>query len=642
MLEPKIKDARQWWSWEDVLLIIFFGAALFLPGLHHIPLFDRDEPRFAEAAREMLRSGNFIVPRFDGVLRPDKPPVIYWLMDFSYRIFGVNGMAARLPSALFAMLTLLVTYWMAGERFGRITGLLSSLILGTAVLFVAESRLATADSVLIFFTTLAMLVAWRAWDYSRISAGHAAGVHLRIATIRPLTAGEFLNQSQPVPARPVSLMMALVFWVSMGLGVLTKGVTPIFVLATMTTLSIAKGGLGKAWQHWKLLPLPAKIVEFPHLILSALRRANWRLWQPLRPIWGIPLMLLVIGPWFVAAWIQTNGLLIQRMLLQNVVQRTTSGLQSHGFPPGFYLLVIWATFWPWSVLLIPAAYHVVRRVRRRGPIAIDPGPYEFLLAWVVPSWIIFELIVTKMVQYVLPLYIPLAILCADMLVQSWHRTTDVLAAKWFATARWIWMTIWLVLAGLTIFAMHYLQPADQHNIFRWSILLAASFAAVGVAGAVSWNRPAWPYVTAFSFMISIILLMTTVLPGIKALQISRQAGHFMAHFERHGYKLAAAGYIEPSLVFYSGGKIELCSGARQLCQVVKFSSQGRTPPVRATKYCVLVDRRILKKLQARHVQFWIQSQYRGIKVAKGRYTRLAVLTNVAPALSGTVGSTTKK
>ena len=642
MLEARIKDARQWWSWEDVLLIIFFGAALFLPGLHHIPLFDRDEPRFAEAAREMLRSGNFIVPRFDGVLRPDKPPVIYWLMDMAYRIFGVNGMAARLPSAVFAILTLLTTYWMAGERFGRITGLLSSLILGTAVLFVVESRLATADSVLIFFTTMAMLVAWRAWDYSRISAGCADGVHLRIASIRPLKAGEFLNQAQLVPAKPVSLVMVLVFWISIGLGVLTKGVTPIFVLATMATLSIAKGGLGKAWQNWKPLPLHTKIIEFPNLILSAVRRANWRLWRPLRPLMGIPLMLLVIVPWFAAAWIQTNGLLIQKMLMQNVVERTTSGLQSHGFPPGFYLLIIWATFWPWSVLLIPAAYHVVRRVRRRGPIAIDPGPYEFLLAWVVPSWIIFELIVTKMVQYVLPLYIPLAIICADVLVQSWHRTTDVLAAKWFATARWTWMIIWLVLGGLTIFAMRYLQPEDQHNIFRWSILLAASLAAVGVAGAVSWSRPSWPYVTAFSFMISITILMTTVLPGIKALQISRQAGHFMARFERHGYKLAAAGYIEPSLVFYSGGRIQLCSGTRQLSQVVRFPTIGQTPPVRAPKYCVLVDRRVLKKLESLHLKFWIQGQYRGIKVAKGRLTHLTVLTNVAPAWFGGTKSASKK
>lgn len=634
MLEARIKDARQWWSWEDVLLIIFFGAVLFLPGLHHIPLFDRDEPRFAEAAREMLRSGNFIVPRFDGVLRPDKPPVIYWLMDVAYRIFGVNGMAARLPSAVFATLTLLATYWMAGERFGRITGLLSSLILSTAVLFVVESRLATADSVMIFFTTLAMLVAWRAWDHSRIGTGQAEGVHLRIATLRPQAAGDILNQSHPVPAKPVGLAMAVIFWVSMGLGVLTKGVTPIFVLATMATLSIAKGGLAKAWKNWKPLPLHTKIIECPHLIISSVVRANWRLWKSLRPLLGVPLMLLVIVPWFVAAWIQTRGLLIQRMLMQNVVERTTSGLQSHGFPPGFYLLTIWATFWPWSVLLIPAAYHVVRRVRRRGPIAIDPGPYEFLMAWVVPSWIIFELIVTKMVQYVLPLYIPLAIICADVLVQSWHRTTDVLAAKWFGAARWSWMAIWLVLAGGTIFAMRFLQPTDQHNVFRWGILLAATLAAVGLAGAVSWNRPSWPYVTAFAFMISIVLLMTTVLPRIKALQISRQAGHFMARFERHGYKLAAAGYIEPSLVFYSGGKIQLCSGARQLCKVVGFPTVGHSPPAGITRYCVLVNRRILKRLERRHVEYWIQNQYRGIKVAKGRFTEVTVLTNVAPKLPG--------
>ncbi len=67
-------------SGEDLILLVLFGALFYLPGLGQIPLFDRDEPRFATAAREMAGAGDFVVPTFNGELRPDKPPLVYWLM----------------------------------------------------------------------------------------------------------------------------------------------------------------------------------------------------------------------------------------------------------------------------------------------------------------------------------------------------------------------------------------------------------------------------------------------------------------------------------------------------------------------------------------------------------------------------------
>ncbi len=112
-------NIKRWWHWEDILLIIFLGCVLYLPGLYSISLFDRDEPRFAEAAREMYNSGNYIVPRFDGQLHPDKPPMIYWLMCGAYRMFGVSGGSARLPSAVFAIGTLLLVYWFSGIKVAK-------------------------------------------------------------------------------------------------------------------------------------------------------------------------------------------------------------------------------------------------------------------------------------------------------------------------------------------------------------------------------------------------------------------------------------------------------------------------------------------------------------------------------------------
>lgn len=82
------------------LLLFLAVLALALPQAALLPLLDRDEPRFAEASREMLQSGNFIVPTFNHAPRYAKPPLIYWCQAVSYTIFGENAFAARLPSLL--------------------------------------------------------------------------------------------------------------------------------------------------------------------------------------------------------------------------------------------------------------------------------------------------------------------------------------------------------------------------------------------------------------------------------------------------------------------------------------------------------------------------------------------------------------
>src|SRR6266481_4667601 len=98
--------------------ILFFGCILFhIVGTWSIPLIDRDEPRFAEASREMIERGDYIVPRFNNQLRLDKPPLAYWAQVASFSIFGQNDFAARFPSAVAAALVAMAIFaW--GARIG--------------------------------------------------------------------------------------------------------------------------------------------------------------------------------------------------------------------------------------------------------------------------------------------------------------------------------------------------------------------------------------------------------------------------------------------------------------------------------------------------------------------------------------------
>src|SRR4029450_7263548 len=89
--------------------LLFFGCLVFhILGSWSLPLIDRDEPPFAEASREMIERGNYIVPYFNNQLRLDKPPLTYWAQVASYHIFGENDFAARFPSAIAAAINAVV------------------------------------------------------------------------------------------------------------------------------------------------------------------------------------------------------------------------------------------------------------------------------------------------------------------------------------------------------------------------------------------------------------------------------------------------------------------------------------------------------------------------------------------------------
>ncbi len=115
------------------------------------PIYILDEARNSEAAREMLVSGDFIVPRFNGQLRTDKPPLHYFFMMLGYKLFGVGPLGARFFSGLFGAVTIWFTYWNVKMHKGTELALMTSLILLSALFYVQEFHLAVPDPYLICF-----------------------------------------------------------------------------------------------------------------------------------------------------------------------------------------------------------------------------------------------------------------------------------------------------------------------------------------------------------------------------------------------------------------------------------------------------------------------------------------------------------
>ncbi len=136
-------------------LTLLFGT-VYLQFLGRIPFLEPDEGRYAEIPREMLESGDFITPYLNYVKYFEKPPLIYWLNALSMKLFGQNEFAARLPSALCGILTILFIYHLGRTLFGRRQGMAAALILGSSAGFMIQNRMILTDIPLTFCLTTAL------------------------------------------------------------------------------------------------------------------------------------------------------------------------------------------------------------------------------------------------------------------------------------------------------------------------------------------------------------------------------------------------------------------------------------------------------------------------------------------------------
>src|SRR5262249_49149604 len=150
-VEPEPPALPYWrgrWRWIEPLALALLALAINLAGNSRTGLWDRDEPRYAVAVREMRERGDWIFPTFNGEPRYHKPILIYWLMGLTTALGGDNPFGVRLVSAVAGAAAVLGVWWLGRRLFGARGGTLAALIYATAPIVVAESKLATTDATL--------------------------------------------------------------------------------------------------------------------------------------------------------------------------------------------------------------------------------------------------------------------------------------------------------------------------------------------------------------------------------------------------------------------------------------------------------------------------------------------------------------
>src|SRR3569832_919817 len=484
--------ARYWWASLTLICLL-----LWTPGVLSLPPLDRDESRFAESSRQMLESGNFIDIRFGHVPRYKKPVGIYWLQAAATAIAG-HGDAThiwtyRLPSLLGGVLAVLLCFWLARAFALPEVAWLRAALLGLSVLLTAESTIATTVAVQLACAMGALGVLFRVYLASR-------------------------DAERPMP----STLVVLLGWTALALGTLIKGPVVLGVCAVTIIALIA-------WD-----------------------RGEWRWLARLKPLYGIPLTLLIVAPWAIAIYIQSKGAFFQQSLGDDFAAKLANGQESHGAWPGYYLALVTVTFWPAILFVVPGLGDAMRR-------HLDPA-FHFLLAWTGASWLMFELVPTKLPHYVLPAYPALVILAA-----LWMLTPrDPNPRPWQPILFWLAALQFLVgLAGLV--AAPVVAPRLYGAGVDWRILGAVGTG--GLLGLIAWSlylRRSMILATFFATATALALypaITTLAAPRLDQIWVSpRAAALIAAHTQKGDPPATLAGYTEPSMMFLLGTETRLTDG----------------------------------------------------------------------------------
>lgn len=544
----------------SILWVLLIGWLAFFWHLGSVGLVDETEPLFAEAARQMVVTGNWITPYFNGDTRFDKPALVYWLMAIAYQTIGVNEWAARLPSALAAFaLTALGFYTL--QRFGlpspkksRGHGEMGKWGDGENTLSPSSSQFLSAWIGAALIALNPITIAWARTGVSDMLLSGCIGTSLLCFFIGYAAKDETNSEEHP---RSFILNISpwyIAFYVLSALAVLTKG--PVGIV------------------------LPAIIITGFVIYLG-----NWReVWREMRPVWGSLIFSAIALPWYILCYLRNGNSFIEAFFGYHNVERFTQVVNRHSAPWYFYFLVVLVGFFPWSIYL-PLAIAKLRfwqvKKWRNSPRSSQLG--LFALAWFFGIFGFFTIAVTKLPSYVIPLMPAAAILVALLFSEQIYFVmsenfliTD--KEKFKINQGLFWTGIFnvvfcIVIAGLLLYLPSILgyDPAipDLQELLEKSGLAIGGFAIWGITAIalvfLLQNRRRLPFLVVANFIAFVAFLILVLTPasflldGARQMPL-RQLSAVAKEVEKPGEELFMIGFKKPSVVFYTQRKVDYFEG----------------------------------------------------------------------------------
>jgi 4-amino-4-deoxy-L-arabinose transferase-like glycosyltransferase len=382
--------------WVAIFALLLVCLATLWLGLNASRLWDRDEPRNARCAVEMLDRADWVVPMFNDQLRTHKPILLYWLQMASIRALGETDFAARTASAMMATLAVLATYWLGKNLIDTTTGFWSAAALGSSLMFIVAGRAATPDACLIATSTIGIVGLVLHWQTES----------------KQFTRYAWLG------------------YIALGLAILAKGpvgiVLPMIVscLWAMIRQSIDKASIETS----RISDIRLRWHSICNACLQ-LAYLSWRTARRLLVFRGLALALLVAAPWYIWVGIRTDGAWLYGFFFEHNLGRAMSAMEGHRGGLWFYPAASLVGLFPWSLMLLPIAFWVweQRRDTKYAP-AIQLG-----LIWLGVYIALFSIARTKLPSYITPSYPGAALLVGGFLSQ-WADRKHRLSSRWLTIA----------------------------------------------------------------------------------------------------------------------------------------------------------------------------------------------------------------
>ncbi|QCE35441.1 glycosyltransferase family 39 protein [Acetobacteraceae bacterium] len=488
-----------------LILGAFILVCFALPGRMTLPPFDRDEARYMQASRQMEKSNDFIEIHFQETARNHQPVGLYWL-----------EVASLKTQEFFSGTDVSLSPWIY-----RVPALVATAIVGALTTFIG----------IVLFSPWIGIGATCLLGTSVLFS-----VESRLATPDPCLLACIMGLAsilavilrQQEKAEKTSYRYSLAYWAIVGFGLLIKG--PMILLpALLTPLALSLTGSGK------------------------------EIWRRLHPL-GIWLSLCIAAPWYIAIYFRTNGQFFDFALKHNLLGKVKGGQETHGFPPLYYVSIFLLSFWPGSYLFIKSLPSIWKD-RFQWQI-------RFLLCWILPIWLFFELIPTKLPHYVLPVYPAIALLSA-----AYFFVLPVSSRKSVRFFKMLYAICWIALSLILFLGIPFLlQKEEIHTNPFFYFFLILTFCSFFLGFFFLFKNS---FLKAFLGIIGGALglelsLYFFVLPVFPLFHLSEKISHVFEKerpcFTSH---LISISDKEPSLVFLVGGERVILSGPEQAISLLK-------------------------------------------------------------------------
>jgi 4-amino-4-deoxy-L-arabinose transferase-like glycosyltransferase len=600
------------------LLLIAICLLTFFAGLGRGAIGDSDEAFYAESAREMIESGDWITPHYNYEFRFQKPILFYWLAAGTYRVAGVDEAGARFPSALAGLALTLMTYFCGRRWYDGRTGLLAGAIVGTSFGYFSMARTALPDLPLACFiavSTWTLLesvfrsrsrlrgdaaVATEGWQdesdshepgmasvvSERLALAGAEGSSLHDHVFRESASspsiggpsqGPALGSGTGAPSQkfggrdrgldfvgvPGRLVWLLASAVAMAFGVLTKGpvalALPLMVLIPLVLIA------GDTWKP---------------------SRRGWFGFTWGQLLIASAVFLLVALPWFVAM-VNTHGpQYLRRFFIGENLERFATDRYNDPRPVWFYVPIILGGLAPWTAFMFLWIPGVYRWLRQRAPMSqVDWR----LMLWALVPLVFYTVSIGKQPRYILPILPPLALLLSitmlarlDQVKETGRRDLGLAIAGTASAVLFIVAAVLLYRARPLLFA---LSPVSG---FIGTAVMVCAGLALALA---TWLRRHMllPVTLAAASTAALVSLHYSVYTTADLEPVQRMARIFAENRQANEPSGTYRAFVR-NLVFYTGVKqTDLIDEA----EAVEFLTQSQRV------LCVVPDE-LLQPLEHRH------------------------------------------